>query len=317
MYRRGPSKVTPANVQCQKCLKRGHYSYECKTSAQERPYVARPSRTQQLLNPKLVPKLTNDVPEALQKKKGVADELLAKREAERAKKRDLERDEDDRDEELPKRRRSASFESGSTVSTGRSRSPPRPQESPSRSPPARTSRSYRSPSPVGRAPRRRSFDSASDDHSRRDSLSPPRRGGRDTSHERPSRRTASPSPSPPPARRDMSPAHSSGYSARDRSPDRRSAYSHRGRHSPSQSPPPETRRGFRSRSPQQHRRRGRSPPRHDDSRAGRPARPPRAGNDRGPRGGPRGGPPRQDGRECSLSPFSKRLALTQAMNMGR
>ncbi|KAI0601481.1 hypothetical protein F4775DRAFT_396567 [Biscogniauxia sp. FL1348] len=248
-------------------------------------------------------------------RRSVADELLAKREAERAKKRDLERDEDDRDEELPKRRRSASFESVSTVSTGRSRSPPRPQEAPSRSPPAGTSRSYQSPSPVGRAPRRRSSDSASDGYGRRDSLSPPRRGGRDTSREGPSRRTAS--PSPPPLPRDMSPAHSSGYDARDRSPDRRSAYSRRGRHSPSQSPPPETRRRFRSRSPQQHRRRGRSPPRHDDSRAGRPARPPRGGNDRGPREGPRGGPPRQDERERSLSPFSKRLALTQAMNMGR
>ncbi|KAI5923161.1 zinc knuckle-domain-containing protein [Camillea tinctor] len=326
MYRRGPSKVTPANVQCQKCLKRGHYSYECKTTAQERPYVARPSRTQQLLNPDLVPKLTNDVPEVLQKKKGVADEILAKREAERAKKRDLERDEDDRDTEFPKRRRSASFDSVSTVSTGRSPSPPRARESPSRSPPpAGISRSYQSPSPVGRAPRRRSIDSASDDHyGRRDSFSPPRRGARDTSHERPSRRTASVSPPPPPAR-DMSPAHSDDYGARDRSPDRRSTYSRRGRHSPSQSPPPETRRRFRSRSPQQHRRRGRSPPRYDDSRAGRPAKPARGGNDRGqrggprvgPRGGPRGGPPRRDERERSLSPFSKRLALTQAMNAGR
>lgn len=40
-----------------------HYSYECKVQLQERPYNARPSRTQQLLNPKLVPKLTNDTPD--------------------------------------------------------------------------------------------------------------------------------------------------------------------------------------------------------------------------------------------------------------
>jgi len=45
-----------------------HYSYECKASAQERPYVPRPSRTQQLLNPKLVPKLTTEVPDDLMRK---------------------------------------------------------------------------------------------------------------------------------------------------------------------------------------------------------------------------------------------------------
>ena len=88
MYRRGPSKATPANVQCQKCLKRDmsppspprarlrqmltfaarHYTYECKATAQERPYVARPSRTQQLFNPKLVPKLASEIPDPLQDK---------------------------------------------------------------------------------------------------------------------------------------------------------------------------------------------------------------------------------------------------------
>lgn len=61
--RGGPRQTTPANVQCQKCLKRGHYSYECKAGLQERPYKARPSRTQQLLNPRLAPKLTNDAPD--------------------------------------------------------------------------------------------------------------------------------------------------------------------------------------------------------------------------------------------------------------
>ncbi|KAF3057994.1 hypothetical protein GL218_05493 [Daldinia childiae] len=79
MYRRGPPKSTPTTR---------HYSYECKATTQERPYVSRPSRTQQLFNPKLVPKLASDTPDALQKQKGVADEELAKREAERAKKRE-------------------------------------------------------------------------------------------------------------------------------------------------------------------------------------------------------------------------------------
>lgn len=79
----GPSKAS-ASTLCQKCLKRDmctdplthfqtnlelrHYSYECKAVAQERPYVSRPSRTQQLLNPKLVPRLTSDVPQDLLRK---------------------------------------------------------------------------------------------------------------------------------------------------------------------------------------------------------------------------------------------------------
>jgi hypothetical protein len=45
-----------------------HYSYECKAAVQERPYNARPSRTQQLHNPKLVPELTSDKPNDLLKK---------------------------------------------------------------------------------------------------------------------------------------------------------------------------------------------------------------------------------------------------------
>ncbi|KAJ4863787.1 zinc knuckle domain-containing protein [Trichoderma breve] len=76
------------------CLAR-HYSYECKSSTQERPYVSRPSRSQQLRNPKLVPKLTSDTPNPLEKKKGVADEELAKIEAERERKRELEEREDE------------------------------------------------------------------------------------------------------------------------------------------------------------------------------------------------------------------------------
>ena len=80
----GPSKAT-ASTLCQKWLKRdtytlpmymtsnanyplSHYSYECKAAAQERPYVSRPSRTQQLLNPKLAPKLMSDVPQDLLRK---------------------------------------------------------------------------------------------------------------------------------------------------------------------------------------------------------------------------------------------------------
>ncbi|KAL1874890.1 hypothetical protein Daus18300_003431 [Diaporthe australafricana] len=101
-----------------------HYSYECKVQLQERPYSARPSRTQQLLNPKLVPKLTNDTPDDATRKKGVADEELARKEAERARKREL--DEDDEPavrEPEPKRQRSSSVDSVSSISTRMFRHP--------------------------------------------------------------------------------------------------------------------------------------------------------------------------------------------------
>ncbi|XP_028761076.1 zinc finger CCHC domain-containing protein 10 [Neltuma alba] len=39
-----------STAQCQKCFQSGHWTYECKN---ERVYISRPSRTQQLKNPKL------------------------------------------------------------------------------------------------------------------------------------------------------------------------------------------------------------------------------------------------------------------------
>jgi hypothetical protein len=131
----------------------GHYSYECTSAQQERPYVSRPSRTQQLLNPKLAPKITEAaldiaIPKDEKRKRGL--EAL---------------------KEKPKKRsRSASYSSGSisdsdsvsTVSTNRSRSasrsPPRRRRSPANDkPPAprtqrkdeRATRSSRSRSPRG------------------------------------------------------------------------------------------------------------------------------------------------------------------------
>ncbi|TDZ14354.1 hypothetical protein Cob_v012679 [Colletotrichum orbiculare MAFF 240422] len=320
--RGGPRQSTPANVQCQKCLKRDmspvvnrvvkplltfaerHYSYECKESSTARPYVSRPSRTQQLLNPKLMPKLTNDTPDDVQRKKGIADEELAKKEAERARKRELE----ERDDELirqteSKRRRSASVDSVSTISTNRSVSPP----------PRR-----RSPSPVPARRRQRSPEERKVSHRR--SLSPESDDGR--SRRSPSRQTQS-----PPRRRLRSPSRDS------------------------RSPPPVAERGYRDRVDD--RRPGGGPPRgrslsresressvsRGGSRRQAPSRSPEAPRDRsdggfnrGSRGGHRGHPARGGGngperrreqrqpereRERSLSPFSKRLALTQSLNMGR
>ncbi|KAL6805425.1 zinc knuckle domain-containing protein [Trichoderma sp. SZMC 28012] len=287
--RGGPSRSTPANVQCQKCLKRGHYSYECKSSTQERPYVSRPSRSQQLRNPKLVPKLTSDTPNPLEKKKGVADEELAKIETERERKRELEEREDELLDAGSRRRRSVSSHSVSTISTDASRD--------SRSPPPR--RRTRSPTPDRRG---HSPDLASDRSYSR-SPSPPRRERRSVSRD-----------SPSPSREDLprgdrgrrgQPSHGREDDVspprqrqRDQEPGRR----HGRRRSWSDS---------RSRSPQQDDR----PYRRRDEDA------PQRGGRRGGRGGGRGGgqgraPPREAPRERSLSPFSKRLALTQSMNMG-
>ncbi|CAA0834850.1 zinc knuckle (CCHC-type) family protein [Striga hermonthica] len=44
------STLSSAASQCQKCFQTGHWTYECKN---ERVYISRPSRTQQLKNPKL------------------------------------------------------------------------------------------------------------------------------------------------------------------------------------------------------------------------------------------------------------------------
>ncbi|TEB30703.1 hypothetical protein FA13DRAFT_1630396 [Coprinellus micaceus] len=74
-----------ASTTCQKCLGKGHFTFECKGA---RPYISRPSRTQQLANPKLAAKLkpSVEVPEEfLKKPAGTADQILAAKEKERAK----------------------------------------------------------------------------------------------------------------------------------------------------------------------------------------------------------------------------------------
>ncbi|TBU47769.1 zinc knuckle-domain-containing protein [Dichomitus squalens] len=77
-----------ATTVCQKCLGTGHFTYECKG---QRPYVSRPSRTQQLENPKLLAKLKADgkpsveVPEEFKSKSGTANRILEQKEKERSK----------------------------------------------------------------------------------------------------------------------------------------------------------------------------------------------------------------------------------------
>lgn len=206
----GQSKASPSTT-CQKCLKKGHYSYECKESVQTRPYVSRPSRTQQLLNPKLAPRLASDVTNDLFRKTGIADEQLAKAEADRAKTR-APRSLSPESRLSPARKRSRSMSSGSedsisTISTNRSRSRSRKRAnrnaeddnvtsqqvphfwpSPSRSPPRKRKHDRVSSESVSRSPSR----SQRRDHkSRRHRKSSPNDRGRSNAHRRGSHRSRS------------------------------------------------------------------------------------------------------------------------------
>lgn len=347
MFRRagaGRSKAS-ADTLCQKCLKRGHYSYECTASAQERPYTSRPSRTQQLLNPKLKPKLTTEVPEDLLRKKGVADEILKKKEEERSGR--------DRKRSLS----ASSLDSVSTISTNRS-------PSKSRSPPRRrkhASHSVRGGDDKALAKRRKRSISrnsrasnASDRNTRRrmSSFSPGERGRRMTrsrsasqrmecmeiSHEQPrhsgpprrvsqSRSRSRPRHGKRPVRRSRSRSRSRSVDRMDISNDRapRNGALHgrpQAKSAPSRSPSPY--RPGRDRSPSPHikRRAGRrSPSPYNGGRNGRGEAngPPRNRFDNGPvrAAPPVAQPPPPVQRERSLSPFSKRVALTKAMQAGR
>jgi len=79
--------VATSSTVCQKCLGTGHFTYQCKGT---RPYVSRPSRTQQLENPRVLAKLKADgkpsveVPEEFKRKSGVANQILEEKEKVRA-----------------------------------------------------------------------------------------------------------------------------------------------------------------------------------------------------------------------------------------
>ncbi|KAJ7505338.1 zinc knuckle-domain-containing protein [Mycena galericulata] len=85
-HRQSSRPRATANTICQKCLKTGHFIYECKSS---RPYVSRPSRTQQLENPNALAKLkaagkpSVEVPEEFKQKEGTANRILEAKEKER------------------------------------------------------------------------------------------------------------------------------------------------------------------------------------------------------------------------------------------
>jgi hypothetical protein len=356
MFRRpgaGRSKAS-ADTLCQKCLKRGHYSYECKASAQERPYKSRPSRTQQLLNPKLKPKLTTEVPEDLLRKKGVADEILKKKEEDRKRARSLS---------------TSSVDSVSTISTNRSRSrsrsPPRHKHNErrhhgdddkalrkrSRRSVSMDSRSSHASDTADRNTRRRMSSFSPDERGRRRTRSKSRsrsarmqishenaRGraprsmsGSDRSRSRSMRRDRR-----RPARRSVSRSQSGSVDPMDTSDERNppngaprgkpGVLHSTNRETPRSLPPYHSSR-HRSPSPYSKRivsRRSRSP--YEASNGGRvrdsPCGPTRNRFDGRPALGngiaapPPAQTPAPTRRERSLSPYSKRLALTKAMQSG-
>ncbi|BEI85298.1 hypothetical protein CcaverHIS002_0506990 [Cutaneotrichosporon cavernicola] len=121
MYNRGAPKQLTANrasssTRCQKCLKTGHFTYECTGS---RPYVARPSRTKQLRTGAGLPagggrdKPSVELPEEFRSRDGLADRILKAKEEERARLRAQEEREARRAARRAKRRHSSPSDSDS------------------------------------------------------------------------------------------------------------------------------------------------------------------------------------------------------------
>ena len=115
MWGSSSSSKASASTRCQKCLQYGHYSYECKVAVKDRPYTTRPSRTQQLLNPKLQTKLTEEKLDLEPPKEGISDHLSRPKT-------------DRRKPRSPSVSSHASSDSAETISTNASRSPSPPQK---------------------------------------------------------------------------------------------------------------------------------------------------------------------------------------------
>ncbi|KAF7365232.1 SHSP domain-containing protein [Mycena venus] len=133
-HRQSSRPRATASTVCQKCLKTGHFIYECKF---ERPYVSRPSRTQQLENPSVLAKLkaagkpSVEVPEEFKKKDGTANRILEEkakerekgkeRESKKARRESSSSDSDSDDSDSSSASESGSSSSSSSDSSGRSR----------------------------------------------------------------------------------------------------------------------------------------------------------------------------------------------------
>ena len=309
MFRGGGNQRSKATseTRCQKCLKYGHYSYECKTSAAERPYAPRPSRMQQLMNPELRPKLSEENSNEMIKREGLPDSITSNTERERVR---------SRSESI------SSSDSVSTISTNvsRSLSPPTKRRRHDGAKHAEGARSAQRRNEMrlrqqhSITPRSRSISSSEKSHE----ASPHRgrqpeaaRGGMNAALRSPSRQRGGG------RRKDrLQTSHSREDDRR-----RRKSRSQQGRLEPRESHPFRS----RSRSPRKpyHRKEEdrhsftrNEDRRHDPNRndRGRKPRSPLHGSYRDRNGEivTYGGPPR----ERNLSPYSKRLALTQALNRG-
>ncbi|KAL1890826.1 hypothetical protein Cpir12675_005222 [Ceratocystis pirilliformis] len=292
MYGRGGGKLTSLSS-----LR--HYSYECKTPNQERPYVPRPSRTQQLANPKLQPALQATLNDSIaERKQAAVDSELARREAERERKREREAHEEKllqlrarSRSPLPKRHKKEGSADGKGRDTRRERSRH------SRSSSVETISTNRSVSLVRRTKASRHSEGRSRGRSRSYSRSQSR------SRSPPYRDSRTPSQSPS--------RSSSRGSSRSRSPiyTKKSVAGSRRR---------------RSISPQRRNNNGRTGTYRERRSVSRSAslslrrRPGREGFEQGLEStsvpsAPLTTPAADASRERSLSPYSKRLALTKAM----
>jgi Zinc knuckle len=314
----GPVKSS-ASTTCQKCLKKGHYSYECKASLQDRPYASRPSRSQMFKNPKLAPPLASDKPNDLMSTEGIADKVLAGSvRTSDAQARRSRSPTGQATSPVRHRSRSPSVDSISTVSTNRSRS-----ESPATKPGRSTNNHYhhksqrngRSPSP-SRSPltsraRKRRYDSMSSDSrdgsprpapgshrkNRRHRTASPDDRGRPHSFRRGSRRSRSGSLSVSmdksritKQRRVIDDGHDEEATARYTNDENFDSRRSRGGNNRFYDNLSKETRGGQS----EKRNRDRLEEKYGDGGARRSA----------------------ERKERSLSPYSRRLALTQAMNLG-
>lgn len=75
---------------CQKCLKFGHWTYQCKNEAKE--YIKRPSRTELLLKPKTNNEPSTEKKYEMESRTGLANKLLSEKDA---KKHDVSSDSSD------------------------------------------------------------------------------------------------------------------------------------------------------------------------------------------------------------------------------
>jgi len=308
---RGPTKASQLTL-CQKCLKRGHYSFECKVSAQERPYISRPSRTQQLQDPALVPKLTSEVSNDLQRTTGVADEVLAMKEQERGRIKYPSNQDEGQHGLISSKKRTRSVSSyssisASTISTNlsRSRSPKHRRRYDSADSQERHLQRVKSSSPSLSTQRKRRYSEKSSRYSYSSGSSVERRSSRirerrDERNIRRRRRESSPDERG--RRRDDSSRRGS-WRGRSQSQSRDRSRIMRGRRSlpPVQRNTTDPQRSIQS----SYRPLENAIDRRSEHR------------ERNRAGYIRGNPSASPQRERSLSPFSKRLALTLAMNTGR